>query len=476
MLVTPSTANVHGGTGRPSRAAYGSTQPPMHASTWQRTPRSAAAAAISVTGSTTPWAYDGALATTSTVRSSIAAAIAPAWARKSAPTGDQHRPRRRSSARPCGTPRAPCSGSTIRGRSMSGRASRAPCTASSTDSVPAGGDRADRTGSGASSSRAAKPTSSFSIAQQARERRRVEPVGAGVRRDRLAAHPVGLVEAGVVDVGQRAAAGARGRRRRCISRSRRRTSLIGRRLLEVLAEVEGVARQRHQAEQHQRAGISEKPSTMAVTRRAGLGTRAESGVEVGGAVAAQRQHQGVDRRPQGEPERLAGGPDAGVDPGPVRSRCAARPRPRRRAASPAGRPGRRRTRPRPAPSRRRPTTTAPTGTSSEQQGGQGQHERGRDVAALLAERAARARSTPGSAAAPDRRSRRTGSSPRTCRPAPSARRSRRRPASPRSRAPGSRTWSAAAGSRAPRRRSAAARAAIRRPRRRRPIGAGRVPT
>jgi hypothetical protein len=42
MLVTPSTANVHGTTGRPSRAAYGSTQPPMHASTWQRTPRAAA--------------------------------------------------------------------------------------------------------------------------------------------------------------------------------------------------------------------------------------------------------------------------------------------------------------------------------------------------------------------------------------------------------------------------------------------------
>ena len=61
--VTPSTANVHGGTVRPSRAAYGSTHPPMHASTWQRTPRAAAAAAIPVTGSTTPCAYDGAEAT-----------------------------------------------------------------------------------------------------------------------------------------------------------------------------------------------------------------------------------------------------------------------------------------------------------------------------------------------------------------------------------------------------------------------------
>ncbi len=59
----------------------------MHASTWQRTPRAAAAAAISGTGSTTPCAYDGADATTSTVLSSIAAAMAAASARKSGPTG-----------------------------------------------------------------------------------------------------------------------------------------------------------------------------------------------------------------------------------------------------------------------------------------------------------------------------------------------------------------------------------------------------
>jgi hypothetical protein len=88
--VTPSTANVHGGTGRPRRAAYGSTQPPMQASTWQRRPRAAASAASSVTGSTTPCAYDGALATTSTVRSrsaSTAAAVATGSARKSGPTG-----------------------------------------------------------------------------------------------------------------------------------------------------------------------------------------------------------------------------------------------------------------------------------------------------------------------------------------------------------------------------------------------------
>ena len=41
----------------------------MQASTWQSTPRAAAAAAISATGSITPWAYEGAEATTSAVRS-----------------------------------------------------------------------------------------------------------------------------------------------------------------------------------------------------------------------------------------------------------------------------------------------------------------------------------------------------------------------------------------------------------------------
>ena len=85
--VTPSTANVHGGTGRPSRAAYGSTHPPMHASTWQRIPREAARAASDGMSSTTPCAYDGAEPTTSTVDSSMAAAVAATSARKSGPTG-----------------------------------------------------------------------------------------------------------------------------------------------------------------------------------------------------------------------------------------------------------------------------------------------------------------------------------------------------------------------------------------------------
>lgn len=50
--------------------------------TWQSTPRAEAAAAISATGSTTPWAYEGVEATTSAVRSVSAAAMAAGSARK----------------------------------------------------------------------------------------------------------------------------------------------------------------------------------------------------------------------------------------------------------------------------------------------------------------------------------------------------------------------------------------------------------
>src|SRR5437667_11956735 len=52
ILVTPSTAKSKAGTGTPRRRRYGSTHPPKQASTWHRTPRSAATAAISATGST----------------------------------------------------------------------------------------------------------------------------------------------------------------------------------------------------------------------------------------------------------------------------------------------------------------------------------------------------------------------------------------------------------------------------------------
>src|SRR5690349_24268020 len=60
MLVTPGTEKSNGGRSAPSRRRYGSVQPPKQASTWQRTPAAAAAAAIAGTGSTIPCAYDGA--------------------------------------------------------------------------------------------------------------------------------------------------------------------------------------------------------------------------------------------------------------------------------------------------------------------------------------------------------------------------------------------------------------------------------
>ena len=57
MLVTPSTSNVHwGNTVRSVAGKKGRTQPPMQASTWQRTPAAAAAEASAGIGSTTPWA------------------------------------------------------------------------------------------------------------------------------------------------------------------------------------------------------------------------------------------------------------------------------------------------------------------------------------------------------------------------------------------------------------------------------------
>src|SRR5215204_2635219 len=81
--VTPGTDRSNGG----ASGRKGSTHPPMQASTWHSTPRSAAAAAMSATGSTVPVGYDGADATTSAVRSVIALATAPGSARKSRSTG-----------------------------------------------------------------------------------------------------------------------------------------------------------------------------------------------------------------------------------------------------------------------------------------------------------------------------------------------------------------------------------------------------
>ena len=95
-------------------------------------------------------------------------------------------------------------GSTIRGRTTSGRLSRAPWTASRIDSVPP--DVTVPTAEAGSVEQAAGEADELVLhLQQRRERRRVERVGGGVGRDRLPGDPVDLGVAGVVDVGQRAA-------------------------------------------------------------------------------------------------------------------------------------------------------------------------------------------------------------------------------------------------------------------------------
>ena len=134
----------------------------MHASTCIRTPRSSAAAAIGAIGSRTPCAYDGALATTSTVESSIAAAIAAGSARNvSGSTGTSIL---RSPNRCAALWNAACAvvGSTIDGEVISGWASRAASTASRHDSVPP--DVTEPTTPGTSPSNAeASATRSFSM-------------------------------------------------------------------------------------------------------------------------------------------------------------------------------------------------------------------------------------------------------------------------------------------------------------------------
>ena len=167
--------------------------------------RRGAAAAISVTGSTTPWAYDGALATTSTVRSSIAAAIAAASARKSAPTGHQHR-------LDAEVVRGLVERRVRGGGQHHGRAARRRAGSRARPARPAGSTRCPpdvtvpTAPSGASSRPAGEPDELVLHPEQAGEGGRVEGVGAGVRRHGLAADPVHLGVAAVVHVGQRAAA------------------------------------------------------------------------------------------------------------------------------------------------------------------------------------------------------------------------------------------------------------------------------
>ena len=260
MLVTPSTANVHGGTSRPSRAAYGSTQPPMHASTWQRTP--ALGAAAGDLGDR----VDDPVGVRRRARHHEHRAVVDR-ARPSRPgrPGSPRRPapapaRPRSSARPCGTPRARCIGSTMRGRSTSGRASRAACTASSTDSVPP--EVTVPTTSGGASSSRAREADQLVLHRAAGSGTRSGPARwtPAYAATACAADLVGLGQPAVVDVGQRAAAVRRQVARPAspaAGRARRRSwnlLRVSRRLLRELLDdrdVERVAAQPHQAQQRE---------------------------------------------------------------------------------------------------------------------------------------------------------------------------------------------------------------------------------
>src|ERR1019366_9244422 len=64
MDVTPGSRKSNGSAKRPSCVRNGRRKPPMHASTWQRMPRSRAREAMSAMGSTTPWGEVGADPTT----------------------------------------------------------------------------------------------------------------------------------------------------------------------------------------------------------------------------------------------------------------------------------------------------------------------------------------------------------------------------------------------------------------------------
>ena len=179
----------------------------MHASTWQRMPRSAAAAATGGTGSITPCAYDGAETTTSTVRSGASS------------IGGDHRGRVGAEVR-ADRDDDGLDAEVVRGleeRRVHGARNHHPrpldvgaAVARALDGEQAGlgaagGDRADRLGRGVEQVGGEADQVVLHL-QQARERGRVQAVRAGVRRDRLAADPVDVGQARVVDVGEGAAA------------------------------------------------------------------------------------------------------------------------------------------------------------------------------------------------------------------------------------------------------------------------------
>ena len=273
--------------------------------------------------------------------------------------------------------------------------------------------------------------------QQRGERGGVEPVRGGEHRERLEPHGIRVGQAGVVDVGQRAAAvggqveglqGAQGGEHLVGRRSGRRcghrdTSWSSRYLRRTSSETATSA-----------AGTMVKPSAMAVCADAGW---AADGVGRRD-VAAEGEHPGVQERAEGEAEGLAGGPHPGVgagaalagaggvgggDVGQHREREHLAGRVADADHGDAGRGG------------------GDPDPHGEQRGQRpaGEEQRAPEVADRACRAARRPAARAGSRAGPGRRSRRTGSSRRPrCRAAP-ARRSRPRRASRRWRAPAART-------------------------------------
>ena len=229
----------------------------------------------SVTGSTTPCAYDGARADDQhRRRSSIGRGRRGDVGAEVGADRHHHAPRRRSSARPCGTPRARSTAAPSAGVDVRGAASRARLHRQQHRLGAARGHRPDRRVRRVEQV-AARSRPGRSPSQQAGERRRVEPVGAGVRRHRLAADPVDVGQPGVVDVGQRAAAVHRQVARPAAPAAgpaRRRSCSDLLLPAATSAASSGTATSRPEAEQHQAAGSTEKPSVIAVSAESGWAT------------------------------------------------------------------------------------------------------------------------------------------------------------------------------------------------------------
>ena len=321
--------NVHGGTGRPSRAAYGSTHPPMHASTWQRIPEG-------LQGPPATGCRRRRRART-TARSRRPAPSTRRWPRPSPrrPRGSRGRPARPAPPRRSSDAlwNAACTvdGTTIDGFATEGEASRAlhrqqhRLRTSRRHRLHGRARRVEQV--------AGEAEQVVLHRQQAGERGRVEAVGPGVRRHRLPPDPIDVRKPRVVDVGQRAPAVHR-QVRGLASRKRASTSSISDLLLPARPRAHpSGTRQRPEAEQDQHRREHGEAVRDRRERRVRLDHVARS--TTGSPRSRARARTGRARR---EAEGLGRGPHPGRRR-PGSSPSVARPRPPRPAASRGGRPG-----------------------------------------------------------------------------------------------------------------------------------------